>query len=279
VTDDAAARTGLDTTVSHSARIWNYWLGGKDNFAVDREAGDRVAEMLPIIVTQARADRAFLGRAVRYLAGQVGVRQFLDIGTGLPTADNTHQVAQRIAPEARIVYVDNDPLVLSHARALLTSRPEGVCDYLDADLREPDKILSGASRTLDFTQPVALLLLGVLHHIPGTDQAQEIVRRLVAALAPGSFVAVNHSTSAVSGAAMEEAVAHWNRVGTPLMTLRSPDQIARFFDGLDLLEPGVVSCSLWRPDTSPLGGQPSPVDEFCGVARKPEPGAFPAAGA
>ena len=137
--DDAVARPDvrLDTTVSHSARIWNYWLGGKDNFAVDREAGDKVAAMLPIIVAQARADRAFLGRAVRYLAGQAGIRQFLDIGTGLPTADNTHQVAQRVAPEARIVYVDNDPLVLSHARALLTSSPEGACDYIDADLREP----------------------------------------------------------------------------------------------------------------------------------------------
>jgi O-methyltransferase involved in polyketide biosynthesis len=266
--DAAAARTGLDTTVSHSARIWNYWLGGKDNFAVDREAGDRVAAMLPIIVTQARADRAFLGRAVRYLAGQAGIRQFLDIGTGLPTADNTHEVAQRVAPEARIVYVDNDPLVLSHARALLTSSPEGACDYIDADLREPDKVLSGAGRTLDFTQPVALLLLGVLHHIPDTDQAQEIVRQLVAALVPGSFLAVNHSTSAVSGAAMEEAVAHWNRVGTPLMTLRTPEQIARFFDGLDVLEPGVVPCSQWRPAVSPLGSQPPPVDEFCGVARK-----------
>ena len=172
MTDDAAAaRTGLDTTVSHSARIWNYWLGGKDNFAVDREAGDRVAAMLPVIVAQARADRAFLGRAVRYLAGQEGIRQFLDIGTGLPTADNTHQVAQRVAPEARIVYVDNDPMVLVHARALLTSSPEGVCDYIDADLREPDKIVSGAARTLDLTRPVALLLLGVLHHISDTDQA------------------------------------------------------------------------------------------------------------
>jgi O-methyltransferase involved in polyketide biosynthesis len=272
VADDAtAARPGLDTTVSHSARIWNYWLGGKDNFAVDREAGDRVAAMLPIIVAQARADRAFLGRAVRYLAGQEGIRQFLDIGTGLPTADNTHQVAQQTAPEARIVYADNDPLVLSHARALLTSSAEGACDYIDADLREPEKILSGAARTLDFTQPVALLLLGVLHHISGTDEAYSIVRRLAAALAPGSFLAINHSTSAVSGAAMEEAVAHWNQVGTPPMTLRSPQQIARFFEGLDLLEPGVVPCSRWRPDLSPLGGQPPEVDEFCGVARKPKP--------
>jgi hypothetical protein len=269
VTDGAAAPAGIDTTVSHSARIWNYWLGGKDNFAVDREAGDRVEAMLPIIVVQARADRAFLGRAVRYLAGEVGIRQFLDIGTGLPTADNTHEVAQRVAPEARIVYVDNDPMVLSHARALLTSSPEGVCDYLDADLRDPDKILVEAARTLDFSQPVALLLMGILHHIPDTDQAGEIVRRLVAALAPGSFLVINHSTSAISGAAMEDAVAHWNEVGTPTMTLRRPEQITQFFDGLDLLEPGVVPCSQWRPAASQFGGQPPAVDEFCGVARKP----------
>jgi hypothetical protein len=269
--DPTAARPGLklDTTVSHSARIWNYWLGGKDNFAVDREAGDRVAAMLPSIVAQARADRGFLGRAIRYLAGEAGIRQFLDIGTGLPTADNTHEVAQRVAPEARIVYADNDPLVLSHARALLTSSPEGVCDYIEGDLREPDKILAQAARTLDFTQPVALMLLGILHHISDTDLAYSIVRRLLAALAPGSFLAINHSTSAISGAAMEEAVAHWNQVGTPSMTLRTPEQITRFFGGLDLLEPGVVSCSRWRPDISPLGGQPPEVDEFCGVARKP----------
>ena len=267
--DEATAGTGLDTSVSHSARIWNYWLGGKDNFAVDREAGDRVAAMLPVIVAQARADRAFLGRAVRYLAGQEGIRQFLDIGTGLPTADNTHQVAQRVAPDARVVYVDNDPMVLAHARALLSSSPAGVCDYIDADLREPGTILSGAARTLDFTQPVALMLLGVLHHISDTDQAYSIVRRLMAALAAGSFLSINHSTSAISGAAMEEAVAHWNQVGTPSMTLRTPQQIAQFFDGLDLLEPGVVSCSLWRPDISPPGGQPPEVDEFCGVGRKP----------
>ena len=268
MTDGASAPAGIDTTVSPSARIWNYWLGGKDNFAVDREAGDRVEAMLPIIVIQARADRAFLGRAVRYLAGEVGIRQFLDVGTGLPTADNTHEVAQRVAPEARIVYVDNDPMVLSHARALLTSSPEGVCDYLDADLRDPGKILAEAARTLDFSQPVALFLMGILHHIPDTDQAYDIVRQLVAALAPGSFLVINHSTSAVSGAAMEDAVAHWNKVGTPTMTLRRPEQIARFFDGLDLLEPGVVPCSQWRPGESPFG-PPDPVDEFCGVARKP----------
>ena len=271
--DDAAASDArldavLDTSVSHSARIWNYWLGGKDNFAADRQAGDRVAAMLPSIVTQARADRAFLGRAIRYMAGEEGIRQFLDIGTGLPTADNTHEVAQRMAPESKIVYVDNDPLVLVHARALLTSTPEGACDYIDGDLRDPDKVLAEAARTLDFTQPVALMLLGILHHIPDTDEAYEIVQRLVAALAPGSFLAINHSTSAVHGEAMEEAVRHWNRVGTPSMTLRTPEQIERFFEGLELLPPGVVSCSRWRPDLTSESGQPAEVDEFCGVARR-----------
>jgi S-adenosyl methyltransferase len=271
VTDDAAAQPGvkLDTTVSHSARIWNYWLGGKDNYAVDREAGDKVAAMLPSIVAQARADRAFLGRAIRYLAGAGGIRQFLDIGTGLPTADNTHQVAQRVAPESRIVYADNDPMVLTHARALLTSTPEGACDYVEGDLRDPDDILAKAARTLDFTKPVGLMLLGILHHLPDADEPYLIVRHLVSALAPGSFLTVNHSTSAVHGAAMEEAVAHWNQVGTPSMTLRTPEQITRFFDGLDLVPPGVISCSRWRPDLTPAGGQPPEVDEFCGVARKP----------
>jgi O-methyltransferase involved in polyketide biosynthesis len=270
VTDDAAGSPDpkLDTTVSHSARIWNYWLGGRDNYAVDREAGDKVAAMLPSIVVQARADRAFLGRATRYLAGEEGIRQFLDIGTGLPTADNTHEVAQRVAPEARVVYADNDPLVLVHARALLTSTPEGACDYVEGDLREPDVILAQAARTLDFAEPVALMLLGVLHHIPDTEQAYSIAGHLVTALAPGSFLVINHSTSAVHGAAMEEAVAHWNKVGTPTMTLRTSQQITRFFGGLDLLAPGVVSCSRWRPDLTPAGGQPAEVDEFCGVARK-----------
>jgi len=278
VTDDAAAGPGvkLDTTVSHSARIWNYWLGGKDNYAVDREAGDKVAAMLPSIVAQARADRAFLGRAIRYLAGAEGVRQFLDIGTGLPTADNTHQVAQRVAPESRIVYADNDPMVLAHARALLASTPEGACDYAEGDLRDPDDILAKAARTLDFTKPVALMLLGILHHLPDADEPYLIVRRLVSALAPGSFLAINHSTSAVHGVAMEEAVAHWNQVGTPSMTLRTPAQITRFFDGLDLLPPGVVSCSRWRPDLTLAGGQPAEVDEFCGVARKPPAPSAPA---
>src|SRR6266404_1156413 len=168
----------IDTTVSHSARIWDYWLGGKDNYPVDREVGDRIEEMLPDIVKQARADRMFLGRVVRYLTGEAGVRQFLDIGTGLPTVDNTHEVAQRVAPECRVVYADNDPLVLVHARALLTSTPEGATDYIHADLHDPDDIIAGAARTLDFGQPIAITLLGVLWHVLDNDQAYAIISRL-----------------------------------------------------------------------------------------------------
>jgi O-methyltransferase involved in polyketide biosynthesis len=175
-------------------------------------------------------------------------------------------VAQRAAAESRIVYADNDPLVLMQARTLLAGTPEGRCDYVDGDLRDPGQILADAARTLDLSRPVALMLLGVLHHLPDLDQAYSVVRQLTAALAPGSFLTVNHSTSAVSGAAMEEAVRHWNQVGTPSMTLRTPAQIGRFFDGLDLLAPGVVSCSRWRPE--PGREPPAEVDEFCGVARK-----------
>lgn len=257
----------IDVSVAHSARVWDYWLGGKDHYGIDREVGDRVRRILPSIEDQARADRAFLGRAVRYLADEEGIRQFLDIGTGLPTVDNTHEVAQRVAPEARIVYVDNDPLVLAHARALLSSCPEGACGYLDADLRDPDGILAGAAKTLDFARPVALLLLGILHHITDTAEAQAIVGRFVAALPPGSFVAINHATNTVGGTRADDAAALWNKFGKPSITLRSPEQIAGFFDGLELVAPGIVSCSRWRPEASPWG-EPEEVDEFCGVGRK-----------
>jgi O-methyltransferase involved in polyketide biosynthesis len=264
---DAPHASKLDTTIAHSARIWNYWLGGKDNYKVDREVGDKVFQMLPSIVMQARADRAFLGRAVRYLAGNEHIRQFLDIGTGLPTVDNTHQVAQRVTPQARIVYVDNDPLVLSHARALLTSTPEGSCDYIDADLHDPDKILKAAAKTLDFTRPIALMLLGILHHVMDTNEAYGIVKQLVHAMPEGSILAINHASNAVYGAASDAAVAHWNKFGTPPITLRSPEQIAQFFDDLELVEPGIISCSRWRPEPNPWG-EPAEVDEFCGVGRK-----------
>jgi hypothetical protein len=259
----------IDSSVAHSARIWNYWLGGKDHYPVDRRVGDQILEMFPHIAYLARADRAFLGRAVRYLVSEAGIRQFLDIGTGLPTADNTHQVAQRIVPECRIVYVDNDPLVLAHARALLTGTPEGATDYLDADLRDPDKIVQEAAGTLDFSQPVAVMLLGILHHISDDGEAYAVVDRLLDAVTSGSYLVIAHSTNQTTGAAMDEAVEHWNQFGKPPMTLRTPQAIARFFDRLELLEPGVVSTSRWRPDPAETSSGPVPeTDEFCAVGRK-----------
>ncbi len=212
----------IDTSVPHSARVWNYWLGGKDYYPVDQAAGDQFREVFPEIVDAARASRAFLTRAVRYLAGEAGVRQFLDIGTGLPTANNTHQVAQRVAPEARIVYVDNDPLVLTHARALLTSTPEGVTDYADADLGDPDTILEAAAKTLDFTQPVALMLLGILGHVGDYDEARSIVRRLLAALPSGSYLALNDGTNVVNKALVDEAQRAYNESGAVPYHPRKP---------------------------------------------------------
>jgi O-methyltransferase involved in polyketide biosynthesis len=259
----------IDASVAHSARIWNYWLGGKDHYPVDRKVGDQIAEMFPDIVGLARADRAFLGRAVRYLVGEAGIRQFLDIGTGLPTADNTHEVAQRVAPEARIVYVDNDPLVLTHARALLTSTPEGATDYVDADLREPDKILEAAAKTLDFSKPVALMLMGILGHVGDYDEARSIVRRLLDALPSGSYLALNDGTNVIS-TAIAQAQEGYDESGAIPYSLRSPEQIAGFFDGLELVEPGIVSVPRWRPDPADLGGGlPAELDAFGGVGRKP----------
>jgi hypothetical protein len=258
--------TKIDVTVPHSARIWNYWLGGKDNFAVDREAGDQYVEFFPGIVDIARADRAFLGRAVRHLVGEVGIRQLLDVGTGLPTADNTHQVAQRVAPECRIVYVDNDPLVLAHARALLTSSPEGVTDYIDTDLREPEKIVRAVAQLLDLTEPVALMFMGVLGHVGDYDEARSIVRRLLAALPPGSYLVLNEGVD--TSEALNEAQQAYNSSGAVPYHLRRPEQIAGFFDGLELLEPGVVPVTLWRPDAAPAGAL-AEIPQFGGVGRKP----------
>jgi O-methyltransferase involved in polyketide biosynthesis len=265
---DLASSAEIDTTVSHSARIWDYWLGGKENYPVDRELGDQIEQTLPDIVTQARADRAFLGRAVRFLAGEAGIRQFLDIGTGLPTVDNTHEVAQRVAPEARIVYVDNDPLVLTHARALLTSAPEGATAYLDADMRDPDAIMNAAEATLDFTKPVAITMLGVLWHVLDDDEATAIIGRLVDGVPSGSYLAIAHPTIEVTGEKMAEAIRQWNLFGKPRGTYRSPAQLAALFEGLELVEPGIVSCTRWRPEASPFG-EPEEIDQFCGVGRKP----------
>ncbi|MFC5943750.1 SAM-dependent methyltransferase [Micromonospora harpali] len=256
----------IDTSVAHNARVWNYWLGGKDNFEPDRRVGDHVRAMFPVIGEVARADRRFLARAVRHLAGEAGVRQFLDIGTGLPTADNTHQVAQAVAPDARIVYVDNDPMVLVHARALLTSSAEGATDYVEADVHDPASILTAAARTLDLDRPVAVMMLGILNFVLDTDEAVAIVRRLMDAMPPGSYLALTHPTVELGGEANVPAMEFWNANAAPPIRARTGAEIARFLDGLELVEPGLVSCARWRPDD---GEEPAVVPQYGCVARRP----------
>src|SRR6266511_1426108 len=236
-TDDI--RSKIDTSVPHSARFWNYFLGGKDNYPVDRALGDQIATMAPGLVDVARGSREYIIRSVTYLAGEMGIRQFLDIGTGLPTANNTHEVAQRVAPESHIVYVDNDPLVLAHARALLTSSPEGATDYIDADLHDTETILREAARTLDFTKPVALMLMGILAHCDGTNTSPEMV------------------------AAQDQ----YNQSAPLPYYVRSPEQIASFYEGLELLPPGVVRVTDWRPEIGPH--EIRHAECFGGVGRKP----------
>lgn len=252
----------IDTTVAHNARVWDYWLGGKDNFVVDRQVGDQVRAMFPIIGDVAGADRRFLARAVGFLTGEAGVTQFLDIGTGLPTANNTHEVSQADRPESRIVYVDNDPLVLVHARALLTSSPLGATDYVDADVHDPDAILAGAARTLDLDRPVAVMMLGILNFVLDTDEAYRIVRRLMDAVPAGSYLAITHPTLELGGEANVEAMAFWNEHAAPPIRARTGAEIARFFDGLELLDPGLVSCGRWRAEASA-------VPQYGAVGRKP----------
>jgi hypothetical protein len=237
----------FDTGVAHVARVYDYWLGGTDNFAADRVAGEKTVEVYPGIRLSARANRAFLARAVRYLAGAEGIRQFLDIGTGLPTANNTHEVAQAAAPESRVVYVDNDPLVLAHARSLLTSGAEGVTAYLDADLRDTGKIIEQAAETLDFTQPVAIMLMAVLHYIPDEAQAHQIVARLLESLPAGSFLTISHAGADLFPEDMGAFEESLNRYlpGDP-HTARTHDAVARLFEDTELLEPGVVRVSEWR---------------------------------
>lgn len=269
--DDAPSpgqdRPKIDINVPQSARVWNYWLGGKDHYAVDREIGNLIRQTNPHIVEIAVAARAFLVRAVTHLTRDMGIRQFLDIGTGLPTANNTHEVAQSVAPESRIVYVDHDPLVLVHARALLVGTPEGATDYIDADLREPDKILQEATKTLDFTQPIALMLMGILGHITDDDEAYAIVRRLVAELPPGSYLVIYDDTNVIFPEAMDEMVRQWNETGENPRVNRTPERLKRFFDGLEILEPGVVSVTRWRPASLDPTEIPE-VDDFGGVGRK-----------
>ncbi|MDL4775458.1 MULTISPECIES: SAM-dependent methyltransferase [Thermomonosporaceae] len=256
----------LDTSVPHSARMWNYLLGGKDHYPVDQAAADRITAVFPGMVDITRHSRAFIGRTVRLLAGERGIRQFLDIGTGLPTADNTHEIAQRADPSCRIVYVDNDPLVLVHAKALLTSTPEGACDYIDADVRDPDRILREAARTLDLSRPVGLMLMGILGLVADYDEARAIVRRLMDALPPGSYLGLNDGTD-TDPAYVRALRPHNASSGAVPYTPRSPQQIEGLFEGLELLEPGVESCSRWRLEASPFATPPE-VAVFGGVAYK-----------
>ena len=258
--DSSPISSRLDVTVAHPARRYDYWLGGKDNFAADRESGDAVAAAFPRIRTAVRENRAFLRRAVTFLAAEAGVRQFLDIGTGLPTADNTHEVAQRVAPESRIVYVDNDPLVLAHARALLAGSAAGATAYIDADLRDPDKILgdAGLRRTLDLSQPVALMLVAVLHFVPDEDDPYGIVARLVSALPPGSYLVISHATADFW---TPETVGDITAGRYGSFWPRTQNQFARFFDRLELVAPGIVSIAEWRADNEPLP-RPTAADAY-----------------
>jgi trans-aconitate methyltransferase len=271
---DEFARTGIDTTVPHSARIWNYWLGGKDNYPVDRAAGDAWIAVNPEITEIARATREFIRRTVTHLAGEVGIRQFLDIGTGLPTAENTHEIAQRVTPDARVVYVDNDPLVLAHARALLTSTTEGATRYLHADMHDTEAVLGGAAEILDLTRPVAVMLIGVLGHVDDLDEARSIVRAVMDRMPAGSHLAICDGTLPTANAAAEKAQEDYADTGAVPYRYRTPEEITSLFEGLELLEPGVVSVPLWRPalslDLRAVDAEPpAPLDEFGGVARKP----------
>ncbi|OIJ94619.1 SAM-dependent methyltransferase [Streptomyces colonosanans] len=259
----------INSSVAHPARVYNAWLGGKDNCSADREAAELAAVANPEIVPAVRANRAFLGRAVRELVGKVGVRQFLDIGTGIPAADNTHEVAQRVDPGARVVYVDNDPIVLAHARALLVSAPEGGTDYLQADLRDVDRILAAARETLDLSQPVGLMLVAVLQYIPDADDPYGLTRRLLDALAPGSHLVLSHPAADISAEEVAASMRVYNERAAAHAgaTPRTHAGVTRFFDGTDLLDPGVVQLPEWHPETEDATTS-GPLPMWCGVGRK-----------
>jgi hypothetical protein len=261
---DASA---FDTSVAHVARVYNYWLGGKDNFAADRAAAEQAMAAFPDIVHSARANRAFLRRTVTYLAGTAGIRQFLDIGTGIPSANNTHEVAQSIVPDSRIVYVDNDPVVLAHARALLTSTAEGTTDYIDADLRDADQILAKAAATLDFSQPVAIMLMAILQHLSEEHHPYSVVAQLMAAVPAGSYLALSHPAKDIHAAEMAEMANRLNQMMAEKVTFRSRAEVAPFFDGLELVEPGMTNVPEWRPESDQEASSPAAL--WGGVARKP----------
>jgi hypothetical protein len=237
----------FDISVAHSARVHDYWLGGKDNYAADRAAGDAVIAAYPGIVRSVRANRAFLARVVRFLAIEAGITQFLDIGTGIPAAGNTHEVAQAAVPGCRVVYVDYDPVVLAHARALLDSSADGAIGYIDADLRDPEMILEQAAQTLDFSRPVAVMLIAILHLIVDQDDPYGIVSRLMAAVPAGSYLALSQVASDIEPEQMAEAAKRYNRLAHETQRHRSHAEVTRFFDGLELIEPGVVPVQEWRP--------------------------------
>ena len=257
--------TGVDRTVAHSARMWNYYLGGKDNYQVDRDIAEEMLAIYPGYGIKARTCRYYLFRAVRFLTVEEGVRQFLDVGTGLPTAENTHQVAQQFAPESRIVYVDNDPLVLAHARILLTSSREGITNYIDADMHDPAYILAEAGKILDLSRPVALLLIGVLGHVADHGEARTIVRQLLDGLPAGSFLVQCDGTD--TDLDYVAALERYRDSGGVPYNVRSPEQIESLYDGLDPVEPGVVQITRWRPEVNAFG-EAADVAELGGVARK-----------
>ncbi|HTX81671.1 MAG TPA: SAM-dependent methyltransferase [Streptosporangiaceae bacterium] len=271
VPSEAAPRLGdapaFDTSVAHVARVYNYWLGGRDNFAADRAAAEQAMSAFPDIVLSARANRAFLRRTITYLAHEAGIRQFLDIGTGIPSANNTHEVAQRVAPDSRIVYVDNDPVVLAHARALLTSSPGGATDYIDADLRQADQILAGAGSTLDFRQPVAVMLMAILQHLSDDDDPYAVVGKLMAAVPPGSYLVLSHPAKDIHAAEMAAMAARLNQMMAEKVTFRGEAEVAKFFSGLELVEPGMTNVPDWRPETEEEAASPAAL--WAGVARKP----------
>lgn len=260
----------IDASVAHSARIYDFILGGKDNFEADRRAAEAAIARNPNMAVGMRANRAVMRRMTAYLAGEAGIRQFLDIGTGLPTSPNMHEIAQRTAPESRVVYVDNDPIVLAHARALLTSTAEGACTYIDADARDPETILADPKlgATLDLSRPVALMLFGIVHFLPDSDDPRAVVARFMAALPAGSYLAIQHPTADFypPGVGSQSA---YRGAGIPFQ-YRSKDEFARFLDGLELVDPGITPMSEWRPELEP-GPQPSPSEAgaYAALAKKP----------
>ncbi|MFG1946437.1 SAM-dependent methyltransferase [Nonomuraea sp. NPDC048826] len=255
----------MNTEIPSPARIYDLWLGGKDNYEIDRVVSAQILQAVPELPILAKTNREFLGRAVRCVAEEGGVRQFLDIGTGIPTADNTHQVAQAVSADCKVVYVDNDPVVLAHARALLRGSEQGDTWFVDSDLREPDKILEAAEEYLDFSQPIGLVLLGVVDFLSDGDRPKEIIQRLLAPMASGSYLVISHG---LVGKQLEEGVRSWNESGGVPMTLRTHEELTGFFDGLELLEPGVVALPRWRPTPETLYADREAV-YYAGVGRKP----------